>query len=202
MTKLAPALLAATLSLALAASAQPPPHIGYVYPAGGRQGTSFAVTLGGQSLDGVTNVFVSGASRPSNRVPFAVDALPECLEAPENSPTNAQPVELPVVVNGRLEAPGDVDCYRFEGRAGERLVAEVLARRLDSPLDSFLKLTDAAGRQLAFNDDHEDKASGLDTHHADSYVAATLPSNGAYCVHVSDTQRHAAQTSRWRHGQA
>ena len=29
------------------------PHIGYVYPAGGRQGTTFQVTVGGQFLDGV-----------------------------------------------------------------------------------------------------------------------------------------------------
>ena len=39
-------------------------------------------------------------------------------------------------------------------------MAEVYARRLDSPLDSVLKLTDAAGKQLAFNDDHEDKGAG------------------------------------------
>ena len=33
---------------------QQAPHIGYVYPAGGRQGTTFQVTVGGQFLDGVT----------------------------------------------------------------------------------------------------------------------------------------------------
>ncbi len=37
------------------------PHIGYVYPAGGRQGATFEVTVGGQFLDGVTNAYVSGA---------------------------------------------------------------------------------------------------------------------------------------------
>ena len=36
------------------------PHIGYIYPAGGRQGTKFEITIGGQFLDGVTNVYVSG----------------------------------------------------------------------------------------------------------------------------------------------
>ena len=69
----------------------------------------------------------------------------------------AQPVTLPVIVNGRIDRPGDWDVFRFEGRAGQRIVAEVRARRLDSPLDSVLKLTDAAGKRLAFNDDHEDK---------------------------------------------
>ena len=36
------------------------PHIGYVYPAGGRQGASFEVTVGGQFLDGVKQAYVSG----------------------------------------------------------------------------------------------------------------------------------------------
>ena len=36
------------------------PHIGYVYPAGGRQGTTFQVVVGGQFLDGVNDACVSG----------------------------------------------------------------------------------------------------------------------------------------------
>ena len=49
-------------------------------------------------------------------------------------------------------------------------------------------ITDAAGRQLAFNDDHEDKGSGLITQHADSYLSVKLPASGAYLVHLGDTQ--------------
>jgi hypothetical protein len=78
--------------------------------------------------------------------------------------------------------------FRFEGRAGEEVVAEIHARRLGSPLDSGLRLTDATGRLLAYNDDHEDKSSGLNTHHADSVVRATLPANGIYYVHLGDVQ--------------
>jgi hypothetical protein len=36
------------------------PHVGFVYPAGGRQGTTLTVKLGGQYLDGATSVQVSG----------------------------------------------------------------------------------------------------------------------------------------------
>ena len=79
--------------------------------------------------------------------------------------------------------------FRFQGRAGDTIVAEVLARRLSSPLDSVLKLTDAAGRRLAFNDDHDDKGSGLVTHHADSLLQASLPANGTYFVRLGDAQR-------------
>jgi len=103
--------------------------------------------------------------------------------------TGVQTVTLPAVVNGCVARPGDRHALRFEGRAGQRVVAEVVARRLDSPLDSMLVLTDAAGKRIASNDDFEDKGAGLNTHHADSYIFVTLPADGAYVVHLSDTQR-------------
>lgn len=53
----------------------------------------------------------------------------------------------------------------------------------------MLKLTDASGKQLAFNDDHEDKGAGLDTHYADSYLTAILPADGAFYIHIGDAQR-------------
>src|SRR6185369_8190875 len=84
-------------------------------------------------------------------------------------------VKLPAMVNGSIGRPGEQDVYRFEGKAGQKIVAEVYARRLDSPLDSYLKLTDARGKQLAVNDDFEDKGAGLVTHQADSHLIATLP---------------------------
>ena len=37
------------------------PYIGFVYPAGGQQGTTSRVRLGGQRIDGVTGAIVSGA---------------------------------------------------------------------------------------------------------------------------------------------
>jgi hypothetical protein len=115
----------------------------------------------------------------SNRVPFALDTLPECLERePNNQQAGAQQVTPPIIVNGRIEQPGDWDVFRFEGRAGDKIVAEVYARRLDSPLDSVLKLTDANDQKLMVNDDHEDKGAGLTTHHADSFISATLPADG------------------------
>jgi hypothetical protein len=119
----------------------------------------------------------------------AADTLPECLEKePNNTADDAQPVKLPIIINGRIDQPGDIDVFRFDGQAGDPIVAEVYARRLDSPLDSMLILTDATGKQLAFNDDHEDKGSGLNTHHADSYLAVTLPATGSYFLHIGDTQ--------------
>ncbi|MHC4170884.1 MAG: PPC domain-containing protein, partial [Planctomycetota bacterium] len=135
----------------------------------------------------------------SNRVPFAVDATAECLEKKSNdSPESAQQVSLPIIVNGRIEEPGDWDVFRFEGRAGQEVFAEVRARRLGSPLDSVLRLTDATGKQLAINDDHEDEGAGLVTHHADSLLSVTLPADGSYFVHLGDIQQHGGAEYAYR----
>jgi hypothetical protein len=80
--------------------------------------------------------------------------------------------------------------FQFTGHAGEKMVAEVYARRLDSPLDSVLRLTDTAGQPLAFNDDYEDPGAGLETHHADSGIAATLAADGACYIFLGDAQQH------------
>ena len=60
VSKRAALVVAALLATASAATAQPRPYIGYVYPAGGQQGATFQVKLGGQNLDGVHGVIVSG----------------------------------------------------------------------------------------------------------------------------------------------
>ena len=176
------------------------PYVTSIFPLGGPAGAQTTVELKGWNLPvttltltntepGIYPLSVRKEDRLSNHVPFAVDTLPECLEQePNNSMAAAQPVTLPIIVNGRIDQPGDWDVFRFEGRAGDTIVAEVYARRLDSPLDSVLKLTDASGKQLAFNDDHEDKGAGLDTHYADSYLTATLPADGAFYIHLGDAQ--------------
>jgi len=52
-----------------------------------------------------------------------------------------------------------------------------------------LKLTDAKGTQLAFNDDYDDPGAGLETHHADSRILTTLPANGTYYLYLGDAQQ-------------
>jgi hypothetical protein len=172
------------------------PFVTGIFPLGGKAGEKTSVALTGWNLpekslerDNAEAGTTLLNGHLFNTVPFAVDDLPECLEQePNDSRETAQAVTLPVIINGRIDHPGDWDVFRFEGNAGDPVVAEVDARRLDSPLDSVLKLTDAAGKQLAFNDDYEDKGSGLNTHHADSYFITVLPTNGTYYLWLGDTQ--------------
>jgi hypothetical protein len=186
------------------------PYVTSIFPLGGPAGAQTTVEPKGWNLPvtsltrtneepGVYPLAVRVEDRISNDMPFAVDSLPECLEKePNDSIATAQPVTLPIIVNGRIDRPGDWDVFRFQGHVGDAIVAEVYARRLDSPLDPVLKLTGADGKQLAFNDDHEDKGAGLDTHFADSYLTATLPADGAYYIHLGDAQHQGGPECAYR----
>lgn len=188
------------------------PFVTSNFPLGGTVGATCNVQLRGWNLTagtialdlrnakpGSMPLVVTRGQSVSNFVPFAVDTLPEVLEKePNNTTTAPQPLTLPVIVNGRIDQPGDTDVFRIEGKAGSEIVAEIFARRLNSPVDSVLKLTDAAGTQLAFNDDNEDKGAGLTTHHADSRISAKLPADGAYFLHVADTQHNGGPEYAYR----
>lgn len=135
----------------------------------------------------------------SNPRGFARDILPETLEQePNNAPAQAQTVSLPMIINGSIDRPGDWDVFQFSGKSNDTVVTEVCARRLESPLDSLVKLTDAAGNLVAFNDDCEDPEAGVITHHADSCLMARLPADGTYYVHLSDTARSGGQDYAYR----
>ena len=114
-------------------------------------------------------------------------------------------VTLPVLARGHIDPAGDTDRYRFSGRTGDTIVMEVTSRSLDVSLDSLIRLIDATGKVVAWNDDHVLKEAhlykdlaGLTTHHADSYLMTTLPRNGPYDVQISDAQRHGGSDYAYR----
>ena len=188
------------------------PFVTGIFPLGGRVGELGKIEMNGWNLEKTTLAPPAKDAKPgthliaatdgklvSNYVPFALDTLPECMEKePNDEPSKAQKVTLPIIINGRADRPGDWDVFEVEGKAGETIVAEVYARRLGSPFDSFLKVTDAAGKIIALNDDHYDAASGLNTDHADSYVMVKLPAHGKYFIHLGDTRRHAGKEYAYR----
>jgi hypothetical protein len=183
-----------------------------IFPLGAKFGTSPPIAMKGWNLEGAmlgsptedseTGYHILKATKShweSNRVLFAPDTLPECYDTePNNDQEHAQKVSFPVTVNGRIDRPDDRDVFQFTGRAGEKIVAEVKARRLNSPLDSVLTLTDARGTLLAVNDDYEDPEAGTNTHYADSYLTTTLPSDGTYYLHIADTTRGGGEEYAYR----
>ncbi len=178
----------------------PDPVLEYEIPRDGEYVIEIKDALYRGREDFVYRISLTVGKEPvSRRAPVALVTLPETQEKePNDSPGSAQRIKLPTIVNGRVDHPGDWDVFAFEGRAGDQVVAEVYARRLGSPLDSVLRLTDATGRQVAFNDDHEDRASGLLTHHADSLIAVTLPATGTYYLHLGDVQHNGGPDYAYR----
>lgn len=156
---------------------------------GGNLGDSFRQKYTAPDEAGIVYLHATNGKWRSNQIPFQVDTL---AEEPEHEPNNsfgaACEIKPPTIVNGRIDARGDADYFRLKGRGNKELVFEIFARRLGSPMDSSLAVFDTAGKQIGFNDDHEDQASGLTTHHADSRLSVKLPATGECFIRVTDTQ--------------
>ena len=194
------------------------PFITSAFPLGGRTGQPAVASVQGWNLPSqelkldtsaggadVRHAVLQDATGVSNAVTYAVDDLPECTESePNDDVAGAAAVALPTVVNGRIGQAGDVDEFSFQGHAGEQVVADVVARRVGSPLDSLVRVIDSAGKVVGYNDDymptdgylHPDM--GVITHEADSYLQVELPADGTYYVQVSDAQGHGGDAYAYR----
>ncbi len=105
------------------------PFLTGIFPLGGPAGAQTAVQVAGWNLPaasvtqddravapGTYPLSVHSETNVSNHLPFAVDTLPEIFSREGNhSQATAQPVTLPVIVNGRIEKPGQWDVFRFRG---------------------------------------------------------------------------------------
>jgi hypothetical protein len=170
-----------------------------IFPLGGPRGAPTTVRLTGWNLP-VQSLVVPGTatngihwlspdpdSAAYNRLPFITDDLPETPADRAGTPGSGV-TGLPATINGIISKPGEADTFRIRVNQGESLVAEVQARRLGSPLDSILQLSDESGKLLAENDDFEDPGRGLLTHQADSLISYSFPQAGTYRVVLRDGQ--------------
>jgi len=141
----------------------------WVYPLGGRaeETTSFEVGVHTGEPDGRTSEAavqlpaVSGPDRivrhafaadrqTTELVPLAVSNLPEHLEMePNNAPSDAEPLQQPVMLNGRIGQPGDVDVWPVAVSAGQRIELRLLANRLGSRLLPVLDVVTVDGTVVA-----------------------------------------------------
>lgn len=117
----------------------------------------------------------------NNHLRIAVSDEQGRLEAePNDDPPQA--ITLPAGIDGRLQAPGDVDRYKIAVKKGDRLTLAVRAREIASKLDPVLTVTDADGKQLA----REDDTGGVGQ---DPRLDWQAPADGDYIVAVADLHR-------------
>ncbi|MCI0456422.1 MAG: PPC domain-containing protein, partial [Gemmataceae bacterium] len=141
-------------------------------------GSCFTLTIPPETPPGVYDLRAVGLYGVSSPRAFFVSQRAESLEGePNDTFDSAYAVRLDVVVNGRIDKPGDVDCYRFAAQAGQRVVLECWAERIDSQLRGVLEVYDAQGKRLAVNRGH----TGIDP-----LVDFLVPADGTYVVKVFD----------------
>ncbi len=172
------------------------PWLDHVYPLGGKRGSTVPLQLFGANLSsdrqefvvppsggpssGLAIVSVPLSGGGTSNTPFETDDLVEHLEAePNNEIAQAKLVELPCVLNGRIEKDGDSDLWSFTGKKGDAWQFDLRASRLGSELDGVLTLLDSTGKSLATADD---LASGQ----TDSVLNFTLPADGTFTLKVED----------------
>jgi hypothetical protein len=89
----------------------------------------------------------------SNEVPFEVTELPQITESePNNSPAEANTVQVPVEISAELDAPADDDFFRFHVAYKQAVSLEVLAGRYGSPVAPLLELRNNKGEVIESND--------------------------------------------------
>jgi hypothetical protein len=178
------------------------PYLTHIFPLGGPAGTSSTVQLFGVNLPTSTRIVpaandatalryvqVARGGILSNVLPFAASDVPEAIEhEPNDTRATPQQINLPAVINGRIDHPGDADCFAFDARAGQKVAIEVHGRRLRSPLDAIITVYGTTGARLAENDDAVDAGEPIITHHADSLLTFTAPATGRFIVRIRDVQ--------------
>jgi hypothetical protein len=142
--------------------------------------------------ESVTLVIVTPAGESPPHAVLVESVLPVIVEKePNDSFRAAQPINLPAVIEGAIQRPKDVDMFRFEGKKGQQILAEVLASRHGSPLDAILTLYDAKFQQIAVNDDFAKE-------HRDAKIETMLPADGMYFLSLIDAHDNGSNLHVYR----
>lgn len=150
----------------------------------------FAVTIAPTVLPGVCEVRAVGKYGISNSRAFTVSTLSETLETePNNTLPEAAEANLESIVNGTLGEASDVDCFKFSAKAGQRVLIDCLAARIDSRLEAVLSLHDAKGRELA---------TSRYVARSDPLLDLAVPADGVYWIKLRDSVYRASEKHFYR----
>ena len=99
---------------------------------------------------------------------------------PNNSFSVATKTELsiPLAFDGVIQEDGDIDCFRFQAKKGDRYYIKAHARSVASPLDPVLNLYYGDGKSIRGNDDASNGP--------DSLITQTFPRDGEYILRITD----------------
>lgn len=138
---------------------------------------AFTVTIAADVPPGMYEVRTVGRFGQSNPRLFVVSALNELIDVHTNgAPDKAVDVPVGSVFSGRVDA-NTYDHLKVPLKAGERVIIDCLAQRLQSRLDATMVLMNPAGKELA---------RAKDTVGSDPVIDFTAPAEGFYVLKVYD----------------
>ncbi len=138
----------------------------------------FRIQVAADVPPGTYDVRLVGRWGVSNPRLFAVDhGLSDVPDIePNDEPSQAQSVPLNSAIAGMSDGNGE-DMFRFAAKAGQRIVIDCRAGKLDSLMDATMSLVTADGKLLASSSDHNGR---------DPLIDFLAPADGEYLVHVYD----------------
>lgn len=142
-------------------------------------GAKFSVTVAADVPPGIYDARAVGYFGLSTARPFVVASADshEVTEAGNNDTSeNAMPIEINSTVTGAVAARG-IDWFRFAAKAGQRILIDLTAERIDSRLDGQLVVYDSTGREVDRN---------RDTYGRDSFLEVQAVQDGEFLLAVSD----------------
>lgn len=163
---------------------------------------SFLLEISPEAQVGTYPIRIQTREGLSNILLFTVGAFPEITDSElkldmqlsgttvNDSFATAQPVEIPVTINGTLDS-ADQDFYSFEMSKGQDLIVEVEARRIGSAVDPNIEIFDSTGKWIDRNGD----AVGIGV---DSRLQLSAPKAGTYVVAIRDSKFSRQQQNYYR----
>ena len=143
--------------------------------------TSAQVSTKNDAKLGWAKMLLSTPNGESSFADIRISENPQFMETKNNnSVKQAEEIDLPTGVNGRLEAADDIDYFQFAAKKGESYRFAVEAREHDSPIDSVLELYDSKGKMLVEADDRAIPKS------KDSELFWTATADGDFFVAIRD----------------
>lgn len=149
------------------------------FPASKLHNKTFVVTVSADVPPGIYEARSVGYFGLSTARPFVIAASDsvEVAETGDHSTfEKAMPIELNTVLTGTVPSRG-IDWYRIQAKAGQRILIEALAERIDSRLDGMFVLYDSAGREIARDRQRYGR---------DPFLELNAKQDGEYFLAISD----------------
>src|SRR5215813_3881436 len=164
-----------------------------------RHGITMKVTVAEDAVPGIRPFRIVTKGSLSTSAYLLITDAPSVNESePNNTIAQAQTIQIPQTVNGRLDEEADTDVYKFQAHAGERVSFIVHAARLQKPApyltelksysDIVLSLRDGQNHELAMADDWLGE---------DPQLFYTFQKDGIYYLQLSEARYQSGKDKWW-----